>query len=183
MTALPTDAAARKNLPVVTGCLDYFSDALLGVAELLPQFTVTFRDGLDPLGCLARRGTNTASTVCLALWCLRTLQTEITGVLTPNTPPGGLLGLFDDYTDALLAVTSVSKAGNDQHNPGQPLHWSRGKSDDHADSLVRHLLQRGTIDEDGHRHTAKATWRAFALLQIEIEEREGLPPSRGSRKA
>lgn len=79
-------------------------------------------------------------------------------------------GCIDYFPDALLAVAAVSKQGNDQHNPGQPLHWSRGKSDDHADTAGRHLLERGTIDVDGHRHTAKAAWRVLALLQLEIEQ-------------
>ena len=60
--------------------------------------------------------------------------------------------------------------GNAQHNPGQPLHWSKGKSSDHADSLLRHLVDRGSLDSDGQRHSAKVAWRALALLQIEIEE-------------
>ncbi len=99
---LPTDAAARKNLPVVTGVLDYFPDAI-------------------------------------------------------------------------AAVAAVSKAGNYQHNPGQPLHWARHKSQDHADCIGRHLTERGTIDTDGVRHSAKLVWRALALLQTEIEaERMGM---------
>lgn len=78
-------------------------------------------------------------------------------------------GVLDYFPLALAEVARVSKAGNDQHNPGQPLHWAKGKSTDHADSLVRHLLERGTIDSDGMRHTAKVAWRALALLQTELE--------------
>ncbi len=70
----------------------------------------------------------------------------------------------------LAEIARVSKVGNDQHNPGQPLHWDRTKSLDHADCLVRHLMDRGTIDSDGQRHSAKAAWRALALLQTELEE-------------
>lgn len=78
-------------------------------------------------------------------------------------------GVLDYFPDALLAVAETSKAGNDQHNPGQPLHWSKDKSSDHADALLRHLIDRGTIDTDGIRHSAKVAWRALALLQTEIE--------------
>ena len=78
-------------------------------------------------------------------------------------------GALDYFPLALAAVAEVSRIGNDQHNPGQPLHWARGKSTDHADALVRHLVERGTIDSDGGRHSAKAAWRALALLQEEIE--------------
>lgn len=91
-------------------------------------------------------------------------------------------GVLDYFPDALLAVAAVSKAGNDQHNPGEPLHWARGKSMDQSDTLVRHLMERGEIDTDGHRHSAKMAWRALALLQLEIEEAQKLPPSRGSKE-
>lgn len=100
---LPTEAKARKNIPITTGCLDYFPDALAAVAEL-------------------------------------------------------------------------SRIGNEQHNPGQPLHWDKSKSTDEADCLVRHLMQRGTLDTDGVRHTAKVAWRALALLQREIEAERAKKP-------
>ncbi len=79
-------------------------------------------------------------------------------------------GVLDYFPDALVAVSEVSKKGNDQHNPGLPLRWTRGKSGDEADTCIRHFLQRGTMDVDGSRHTAKAAWRMLALLQKEIEE-------------
>ena len=50
------------------------------------------------------------------------------------------------------------------------MHWARHKSTDHRDCVARHLIEAGTIDEDGLRHTAKLAWRALALLQIELEE-------------
>lgn len=105
--SLPTDAAQRKALPIVSGCLDYFPDALVAVAEL-------------------------------------------------------------------------SRIGNEQHNPGEPLHWARGKSGDEADALVRHLMQRGTVDTDGVLHSVKVAWRALALAQKELEAR-GAPLARGAR--
>ena len=94
--SLPTDAKARKAVPIVTGCIDYFPDAQVAVAE-------------------------------------------------------------------------VSRIGNDQHNPGTPLHWDRSKSSDEADAAMRHFIERGKLDTDGARHTAKAAWRILALLQKEIE--------------
>ena len=78
-------------------------------------------------------------------------------------------GVLDYFPDALMAVAHCSKVGNDQHNPGQPLHWAKEKSTDEADALVRHLMERGKIDTDGVRHSAKVAWRALALLQREIE--------------
>ena len=78
-------------------------------------------------------------------------------------------GVLDYFPLALMEVAKTSKAGNDQHNPGQPLHWDKTKSLDHADCITRHLIDRGTIDSDGIRHSAKVAWRALALLQTELE--------------
>jgi hypothetical protein len=106
-TTLPTSSAARKNVPMVRGCLDYFPAALAAVAE-------------------------------------------------------------------------VSRVGNEQHNPGEEMHHARGKSTDHADCIVRHLMDRGSLDGDGQRHMAKVAWRALALLQEELEA-AGAPLARGAR--
>lgn len=104
-TQLPTDSAERKNLPIATGFLDYFPDAIADVARL-------------------------------------------------------------------------SKLGNDKHNPGQPLHWNRSLSADHADCLMRHFVERGKVDTDRVRHSTKVAWRALAILQLELEAARGVPPER-----
>jgi hypothetical protein len=89
-------------------------------------------------------------------------------------------GLFDYFPSAFVEVAKVSFNGNLQHNPGEPLHWARGKSTDHADTMLRHFLERGTIDTDGTRHSAKMAWRALALLQMELEA-NGHPKARGAK--
>lgn len=78
-------------------------------------------------------------------------------------------GVLDYFPDAICAIANLSWRGNEQHNPGQPLHWARSKSGDESDTMIRHYLQRGTLDTDGVRHTAKMAWRALAILQKEIE--------------
>lgn len=78
-------------------------------------------------------------------------------------------GVLDYFPDALAEVALVSYTGNEQHNPGTPLHWDRSKSTDEADALIRHFVERGKVDTDGMRHSAKMAWRALALLQKEIE--------------
>lgn len=78
-------------------------------------------------------------------------------------------GVLNYFPDALVAIAHVSYIGNQQHNPGQPLHWARGKSTDEDDTMMRHFLARGTLDTDGIRHSAKMAWRALAILQKEIE--------------
>lgn len=79
-------------------------------------------------------------------------------------------GVLKYFPDAIAYVAKVSQAGNEQHNKGQKLHWSRGKSADHEDCAVRHLLESGTVDSDGLRHSGKLVWRALAILQLELEE-------------
>ena len=78
-------------------------------------------------------------------------------------------GVLDYFPLALAAVAQCSKVGNDQHNPGQPLHWDKDKSTDHADCIARHLIDRHTVDTDGVSHTTKLAWRALALLQTTLE--------------
>ena len=78
-------------------------------------------------------------------------------------------GLFDYFPDALVAVAVLSRIGNDQHNPGEPLHWSRDKSMDHGDTLLRHQMQHGLVDDDRVRHSTKVAWRSLAQLQLELE--------------
>ena len=78
-------------------------------------------------------------------------------------------GVLDYFPDALREVAKISKLGNEQHNPGTLLHWDRSKSTDDANPIISHFMQRGAIDTDGGRHSAKLAWRALALLQKELE--------------
>ena len=86
-------------------------------------------------------------------------------------------GCLDYFPDALAEIAHLSYIGNEQHNKGQPLHWARGKSGDEADTMLRHFLQRGTLDSDGVRHSVKMAWRALALLQKELEAETKPAPS------
>lgn len=84
-------------------------------------------------------------------------------------------GCMRYFPDALLAVSELSLYGNEKHNPGEDLRWSRGKSSDHADCAARHLLEPYGIDttygEGKHvLHSVAAAWRALANAQVEIEE-------------
>src|ERR1035437_6174165 len=59
------------------------------------------------------------------------------------------------FPNALAAVAEVSRVGNDQHNPGQPLHWNRRTSMDQYNTAVRHLMDSASgcrYDTDGTRH-------------------------------
>ncbi len=92
-------------------------------------------------------------------------------------------GVLDYFPDAIAYVARVSKAGNDKHNPGQPMHHARGKSSDHADCIARHLIDRGGLDQDGLRHSGMLAWRALALLQEELEQAGEATLPRGAKAA
>lgn len=64
------------------------------------------------------------------------------------------------FPAALAKVANHSHHGNEKHNPGEELHWARGKSDDHLDAAMRHLIE-GDL--------AGAAWRVLAALQLECE--------------
>ena len=102
--------------------------------------------------------------------------------------------LFDGclayFPAALAGVAKHSKAGNDRHNPGQPLHHSRGKSGDHMNCINRHQFDIADILSEMDRAAVRGlipgagsepvrallteanalAWRALALSQ-ELHER------------
>lgn len=95
-------------------------------------------------------------------------------------------GLLDYFPAALFEVARHSFLNNEKHNPGEPMQHARGKSMDHVDCIVRHVVERGGFDElviDGvpHRirHSAALAWRALANLQEEMEA-EGAAPARAA---
>lgn len=80
------------------------------------------------------------------------------------------------FPDALLAIAEHSRKANEKHNPGEPLHWSKDKSNDHADCAARHLVDIGpewdAVDpEFGSLHAVALAWRALALAQTVIERK------------
>ena len=78
-------------------------------------------------------------------------------------------GVLDYFPLAIAEVAKASFAGNQQHHEGSALHWDKSKSTDHSDCISRHLIDRGKVDSDGIKHSAKLAWRALALLEIELE--------------
>jgi hypothetical protein len=52
------------------------------------------------------------------------------------------------------------------------MHWAYGKSMDHADCILRHLVDAEEVDDDGLLHAAKVAWRGLALLQTLLEKRD-----------
>lgn len=101
-------------------------------------------------------------------------------------------GVLAYFPAALAGVAKHSKAGNDKHNPGEPLHHARGKSVDHPDCIVRHLMDLADLlaaaargqPVDGGAILTEAdalAWRALALSQDLHERIGGAPLAPGAR--
>lgn len=94
--------------------------------------------------------------------------------------------LTEYFPDAVLELVKVSVAGNVQHNPGEKMHWARGKSMDQLNTAMRHIFDHGmgnvydeeppevlaAIGDDGTMHLAKAAWRVMAEIQLLCEKRD-----------
>lgn len=103
-----------------------------------------------------------------------------------------LSGLLKYFPAALAGVSNTSKIGNDKHNPGQPLHHARGKSMDHGDCIIRHLMDTedllaAMLREDKEvdekmvlTEVNQLVWRALAYSQL-IHESFGAPFAPGAR--
>lgn len=76
---------------------------------------------------------------------------------------------------AIAAVARHSFRANEKHNPGEPLHWARAKSDDHKDCLLRHAvdIEHYNVELNEYEEACSAAWRAMAILQLLEEKRLG----------
>ena len=97
-----------------------------------------------------------------------------------------LSGVLRYFPAALAGVAQISQAGNDKHNPGEPLHHARGKSMDHGDCLLRHLVDLQDHLAAGESVAALSeadaiAWRALALSQELHERYGGAPLAPGAR--
>lgn len=90
-------------------------------------------------------------------------------------------GCLDYFPNALAEVSRISFEGNQKHNPGQPMHWARGKSTDHRNKIIRHTVDSRDDTEAAIEHAAQAAWRALALLQEKIEKVRGVQVSGASK--
>jgi hypothetical protein len=164
VSALPTDYDARKAIPLAS-VVDYFPDALKAIAEASNYHSD------DPCTSLVlhfmNRGTG-RSTAFVAICALEILRREAGAEIRERER--GLVGALDHFRDALCEIARIILAGQKQHGT---TGWDRAKSTDEESTLLRHFLERGTLDTDGVRHSAKVAWRALALLQKEIEAARG----------
>ncbi len=82
------------------------------------------------------------------------------------------------FPAALFEVAAHSMESDLKHNPGAtdgPT-WARSKSSDHADCIIRHLVDAGTRGTPDRKYHLRAlAWRSLALLQEECEADGALP--------
>jgi hypothetical protein len=92
-------------------------------------------------------------------------------------------GCYRYFPAAMVAIAAWSKVANDKHNPGEPLHWARGKSMDQDDCLARHDLDLADAQDDATEleEATCAAWRAMARLQL-IAETLGAPLAPNARR-
>jgi len=90
--------------------------------------------------------------------------------------------MFGYFPKAWLEEVRVAVTGNKQHNPGEKLHWARGKSMDQLNTAFRHLFDyakaksEGAIvprDARGMAVLAQSIWRLKAQLELDLEEEIG----------
>lgn len=104
-----------------------------------------------------------------------------------------LSGCLRYFPAALAGVANISKQGNDKHNPGQLLHHSRNKSNDHGDCILRHLMDIQDLLAAYERKNTEVTqemiltevnqfvWRSLAYSQ-DLYESFGYPMAPGAKK-
>lgn len=96
-------------------------------------------------------------------------------------------GCLRYFPAALAGVARISKLGNDKHNPGQEMHHARGKSMDHGDCVIRHLMdvedlmKAGASPEQILIEVDQMAWRVLAFSQ-ELHEYFGAPLAPGAKK-
>jgi hypothetical protein len=96
---------------------------------------------------------------------------------------------------AFMLMAETAKAGNDKHNPGEPLHHARGKSSDHGDCIARHAMdiedivaafERGEPQSPENLkqlrlELGQLQWRASLYVQEMAEKYLGAPLAPGAR--
>lgn len=85
------------------------------------------------------------------------------------------------FPAAMCELARWTKVGNEQHNPGEELHWAREKSTDHRNKILRHLMDYDQKESNGFYEAIPMLWRCAALVQ-ELLEKDGWPEGRNARR-
>lgn len=151
-----TDAKERKATPVYSGVFQYFPKAMTAINISNPN---NDRSLVEVIELIRNQD----------VWGLCSEFLGLCGIKSPGWD-------WCDLRESLYEIAQLSWIGNEQHNPGEPLHWARGKSTDQEDCFVRHYLDAGknfdAVDIDGVKHITKAKWRLLAIIELECERRQ-----------
>jgi hypothetical protein len=80
------------------------------------------------------------------------------------------------WPNALKALAGLNRQGNIQHyGNADRIRWKWKVSPNHIGKLLNHLMDAGTIDSDGIRHSTKVAWRALANLENELIKAGAVP--------
>lgn len=101
-------------------------------------------------------------------------------------------GCIKYFTAALAGVARISSIGNEKHNPGEEMYHARGKSSDHGDCIIRHLMDTEDLiaakarghdvsDQQILDEASQMAWRSLAYCQ-ELHERLGKAPMASGAK-
>lgn len=76
-------------------------------------------------------------------------------------------GFLAYFPHAIASVANLSYEANEQHHPGEGLHWDMGKSSDSKDCLARHTIDEilSKTKEDRVEEARRMAWRAMENLQ------------------
>jgi hypothetical protein len=171
------------NVEMSNGKRWAFLEKSLELAEFLPSYSGVNLSGevLEPGDVLYVPG-EVGTVLRQDMARITTLPTD--SMERKNYPM--LSGCLKYFPAALASISKISKAGNDKHNPGQPLHHARSKSTDHGDCIVRHLTDTeellAALSRDNSNVTpeqvlveaSQLAWRALAYSQV-LHEKFGSP--------
>ena len=89
-----------------------------------------------------------------------TLNVTVLNGLSASERKGYPVGKFirDYFPNALLVLARHSLLSSEQHNPGEPMRWSKEKSIGEGDEIIRHFMEGDTVS---------MAWRSLELLERE----------------
>ncbi len=102
-----------------------------------------------------------------------------------------LTGALMYFPYAFAELARLSARANEQHNPGEPIHWDYSKSIGDGNETLRHLMDScgpNPVDAEGVYHDVKVLWRAAETVERRIRRERGIggppkPPVAGAGEA
>lgn len=98
-----------------------------------------------------------------------TESSDFRPVFSETDRPVNLETVIYYWPNALKALAELNRQGNLQHyGNADKIRWKWKVSSNHVGKMLNHLIDNGTVDSDGIRHSTKVAWRALAMLETEL---------------